>query len=255
MKERPHAGDAWQPGKYAQNARFVSDLGADLIELLAPRPGERILDVGCGDGALTARIREHGAEVVGVDSSPAMLEEARKRGIETRLARAESLPFDDEFDAVFSNAALHWVPEADAALAGMRRALRQGGRIAVEQGGAGNVQAVRTALIRELRDSHGIETDLSDIWYFPASHAHAMRLAAAGFDIRLLVHFARPTPVSGMEAWLHTLAAPVLALLSEAERDPFARRVARRLAPELQGENGQWTVDYARLRYLAFASA
>ena len=255
MTELHRAADSWQPARYARNARFVSDYGADLVELLAPRPGERILDIGCGDGALTAQLQERGAEVIGIDSSPSMVRAARERGIEAHLACAESLEFEAGFDAVFSNAALHWVPEADAALSGMRRALKPGGRVAVEQGGAGNVQTVRKALIRELSESRGIETGLAHIWYFPETHVHAARLAAAGFEIRLLAHFLRPTPVSGMEAWLHTLAAPVLAMLPEEERDAFACRVAQRLAPELQGEDGQWTVDYARLRYLAFASA
>ena len=247
--------DAWQPARYAANARFVSDYGADLIELLAPRPGERILDLGCGDGALTAELIERGADVVGIDASAAMVDAARKRGIDAHPGRAESLPFESEFDAVFSNAALHWVPDADAVLAGMHRALRPGGRIAVEQGGDENVEAVRTALIRELSESRYITTDLSHIWYFPKTHVHAARLAEAGFEIREILHFSRPTPVSGMEDWLHTLAAPVLAMLPEGERDAFACRVSQRLAPELRGEDGRWTVDYARLRYLAFASA
>ncbi len=247
------AGDAWKPADYALNARFVSDYGAGVVELLDPRPGERILDLGCGDGALTKRLEASGATVVGVDASPSMVDEARRRGVDAHVARAEALPFEAEFDAVFSNAALHWVPEAEQVLACIRRALRPGGRVAVEQGGAGNVEAVRRALVLELDETHGIATDLSNVWYFPATHLHAARLAAAGFEIRLLERFARPTPVNGMEAWLHTLAAPVLATLPEDRRDAFAKAVTRRLAPVLQGENGQWTVDYARLRYLAFA--
>ena len=254
MTGRRRAADTWQPREYARNARFVSEYGAELIDLLAPRPGERILDLGCGDGVLSARLAERGADVLGVDASAAMVEAARSRGIDARVARAESLSFENEFDAVFSNAALHWVPEADAVLAGIRRALKSGGRLAVEQGGAGNVAVVRSALIRELAEAHGRKTDLSHIWYFPATHAHAARLAAAGFEIRLLMHFRRPTPVRDMKAWLRTLASPVLAMLPEHQRDGFADDVARRLAPVLRGENGQWTLDYARLRYLAFAA-
>ena len=255
MTESSDTSDAWQPASYARNARFVSEYGADLIGLLAPKPGERILDVGCGDGALTAQIKQRGAEVIGVDASPAMVKASRTRGIEALVARAELLPFEGGFDAIFSNAALHWVPEADAVLAGMVRALRPGGRVVVEQGGAGNVESVRLALIHELRESEGIETDLSHIWYFPVTHVHAARVAAVGLEIRLLAHFARPTSVADMEAWLHTLAAPVLSMLPAARRNQFAQRVVRRLAPQLRGEDGQWTVDYARLRYLAFASA
>ena len=248
------APDPWAAAEYARNARFVSDYGASLVDLLAPQHGERILDVGCGDGVLTAQIAACGAEVVGVDSSPSMVAAARERGIDARLARAEALPFAGEFDAVFSNAALHWVPAATAALAGIRRALRPGGRLVVEQGGDGNVASVRAALIRELRDGHGIDTDLGDIWYFPRTDTHAVRLARAGFGIRRLLHFHRPTPVDAMQDWLHTLAAPVLALLPAAGREAFAARVAARLEPELRQGDGKWWVDYARLRYAAIAS-
>src|SRR5512142_2117101 len=129
----------WNPQQYAQHARFVSDLGADLLEWLAPKPGELILDVGCGDGALTKRIAESGAEVVGVDASAAMVEAARARGIEAVVMDAEKLTFQPDFDAVFSNAALHWVRNIDAALDGVRRALLPHGRFVGELGAHGNV--------------------------------------------------------------------------------------------------------------------
>jgi len=116
----------WDPRTYAQNARFVSDLGSPVVDLLAPRPGERILDLGCGDGALTEKLVAAGALVVAVDASAEQVAGARARGLDARVARAESLPFDAEFDAVFSNAALHWMPDASAVLSSVYRALRPG---------------------------------------------------------------------------------------------------------------------------------
>jgi len=122
----------WDPATYAQHGRFVSDLGAAVVELLGPQRGERILDLGCGDGALTERIAAAGAEVVAVDASPDQVAAARARGLDARVARAEALPFAGEFDAVFSNAALHWMPDADAVLTSVFQALRPGGRFGAE---------------------------------------------------------------------------------------------------------------------------
>ena len=133
----PDAGQAWDRLAYAQNARFVADLGAPVLDLLAPRPGERILDLGCGDGALTHRIATAGAHVVGCDASPALLAAAAARGLPVHLADGRALPFSNEFDAVFSNAALHWMRHPEAVVAGVRRALRPGGRFVGEFGGHG----------------------------------------------------------------------------------------------------------------------
>jgi trans-aconitate methyltransferase len=136
----------WDPKTYAANARFVSDLGMPVVELLAPRAGERVLDLGCGDGALTERLVELGCRVVGVDSSAEQVAAARERGLDARVARAEALPFDGEFDAVLSNAVLHWVKDADGAIASVHRALVPGGRFAAELGGAGCVDKIRSAM-------------------------------------------------------------------------------------------------------------
>jgi len=246
--------DAWDPAAYDRDARFVSEYGVELLELLQPSPKERILDVGCGDGYLTARIAARGAKVVGIDSSPALAEAARRRGIDVRTERVEELSFGPSFDAVFSNAALHWVPSAGAALANIRRALKPGGRLVVEQGGDENVNTIRKALIRELRDSQGIQTDLADIWYFPTAFDHARLLAECGFRLRFMLRFLRPTAVDDMEKWLRTLSAPVLRLLPGSERDGFVQRVARSLRPKLQRNDGKWNIDYVRLRYLASAA-
>ena len=128
-----------EPENYAKNARFVSSLGTPLIELLSARPGERILDLGCGDGVLTEEIQKLGCETVGVDLSPMMVEAAVNRGLDARVVDGHELHFANEFDAVFSNAALHWMPDPKGVIAGVWRALGLGGRFVAEFGGHGNV--------------------------------------------------------------------------------------------------------------------
>src|SRR5579871_255559 len=150
------AAQTWDPASYARNARFVSDLGSPVVELLAPQPGERILDLGCGDGALTKRLADLGCDVVAIDSSAAQVEAARKLGLDARLMSGEALPFHEEFDAVFSNAVLHWIKDADPMIAAVYRSLRPGGRFIAECGGYGCVHKVRTALVHAL-DRRGIE--------------------------------------------------------------------------------------------------
>src|SRR5580698_7637076 len=144
----------WNPTVYAEVGAFVPSLGAGVLEWLDPKPGERILDLGCGDGQLTAKITASGAEVVGIDASPAMVEGALSKGIDARIGNAEALPFRSEFDAVFSNAVLHWVRDQDAMIAGVKRALKPGGRFVAEMGGHGNVAAIHVALIAVL-ERHG----------------------------------------------------------------------------------------------------
>ncbi|MBK0397987.1 methyltransferase domain-containing protein [Limibaculum sp. M0105] len=248
----PGREDAWSAGDYARNARFVSDLGAPVVQLLDPRPGEEILDLGCGDGVLSQRLAEAGARVVGVDASPDMVAAAQARGVDARLADAHALPFDAAFDAVFSNAAMHWMTRPDAVIAGVARALRPGGRFVAEFGGAGNVAAIRTAIIAVLSRDYGIDTTLDQIWYFPTDAEHRARLEAGGFAVEEIALIPRPTPVTaGIEAWLATLAAPALRLLPEAERTEAAARIGALLAPALRDQAGNWRADYVRLRFRA----
>ena len=167
----------WDPNRYAQNARFVADLGAPLIELLAPQPGERILDLGCGDGALTEKLAACGCTVVGVDGSAEQIAATRARRLDARVMNGEALDFDRQFDAVFSNAALHWMKRADAVIDGVRRALKPGGRFVAEMGGAGCVAKVRGALTTALR-RRDIDAVPLDPWYFPTAEDYGGRLRA-----------------------------------------------------------------------------
>jgi trans-aconitate methyltransferase len=244
--------DHWQADAYAAHARFVSEHGVGVVDLLDPRPGERILDLGCGDGALTAQIAARGASVLGVDASPAMVAAARARGLEAETVRGEALAFDGEFDAVFSNAALHWMTQPEAVALGVARALKPGGRFVAEMGGHGNVAAIRTALIAALAWVAAVETDLTSVWYFPTATAQAALLHRAGLMVESIVLFPRLTPVAaGLDAWLDTLAAPALALAPETLRPKVRARATALARPALCDGEGQWTADYVRLRFVA----
>jgi len=242
-------GGQWSASRYGANARFVSDLGAAVLELLAPRPGERILDLGCGDGALTTRLTERGCIVVGVDSSEDMVAAARARGVDARLLDAHELPFAGEFDAVFSNAALHWMKAPTRVVTGVRRALRPGGRFVGEMGGCGNVAAIE----RELRAAarrRGLEVESP--WYFPRPAEYRRLLAARGFEVLQVELFERPTPLPGdLHDWLETMPQPYTAAVPQAERRSFIDEVAERLRPRLCDATGRWTADYVRLRFAA----
>jgi trans-aconitate methyltransferase len=241
----------WDPKTYAANARFVSDLGMPVVELLAPRAGERVLDLGCGDGALTERLVELGCRVVGVDSSAEQVAAACERGLDARVARAEALPFDGEFDAVLSNAVLHWVKDADGAIASVHRALVPGGRFAAELGGVGCVDKIRSAMHAALR-ARGVDPAPLDPWYFPTEADYRSRLERGGFEVRSIALFDRPTPLPGdVTGWLETFTLPFLAGVARAQRADVIADVRERLRPALCDTEGRWTADYVRLRVLA----
>lgn len=243
---------AWDPKRYAAVAGFVPRLGATALEWLAPRPGERILDLGCGDGQLTARIAAAGAQVVGVDASPEMVAAARARGLDARVMDGQRLAFASEFDAVFSNAALHWMREdPDAVLRGVFRALKPGGRLVAEMGGQGNVAMVESALREELTE-RGVRESSIPRRYYPAAEDYRARLERAGFEVQRLECVARPTELPGrLTEWLGFFAQEQAALLPAAERQAFFAAVERRAAPRLCAADGRWVLDYVRLRFIA----
>jgi trans-aconitate methyltransferase len=246
----PHA-QTWSPERYEKNARFVSDLGMPVVELLAPRPGERVLDLGCGDGALTEKLVALGCRVVGVDASAAQVAGARARGLDCRVASGEDRRFDGEFDAVFSNAAMHWMRRADAVIAGVRRALEPGGRFVAEMGGFGCVAKIRAALGDALA-ARGLDAAAYDPWYFPTAEDYGARLEAQGFAIDSIALFPRPTPLPGdVVGWLETFAESFLAGVPVAERPAFLAEVRDALRPKLADAAGNWTADYVRLRFAA----
>jgi trans-aconitate methyltransferase len=239
--------------RYAENARFVSDLGAPLLELLNPQPGERILDLGCGDGVLTKKIEGAGAIVVGVDASADMVAAARRNGIDARLLDAGELDYNCEFDAVFSNAALHWMKrDPDLIINGVRRALKPEGSFAAEFGGHGNVAGICVALFAALENYGAGDSAAVNPWYFPTANEHRKRLEEHGFRVEYIELIPRPTPLpTGMRGWLETFAIPFTKMVPEEKRGAFLDEVTERLRPALCDYDGQWTADYVRLRFLA----
>jgi trans-aconitate methyltransferase len=241
----------WDPESYARNARFVSDLGQGVVELLCPRAGEHILDLGCGDGALTISLTQAGANVVGVDASPEFVAAARARGVDARVMDGKQLTFENEFNAVFSNAALHWMCDPDAVIAGVRRALKPAGRFVAEFGGHGNVAAIQTALIAALK-YRGIDGAARSPWYFPTAEGYRAKLETHSFNVETIEIIPRPTPLpTGMRGWLETFANPFLEGIDDADRSALLDEVAGILAPSLCDENSRWIADYVRLRFAA----
>ena len=242
----------WNAAFYGRHARFVGQLGAPVVELLAPKRGERILDLGCGDGYLTAQIAQTGADVLGIDASADMVAASRAAGLEARVTDGQALPFRAEFDAVFSNAALHWMPDLDAVFAGVRAALKPGGRFVAEMGGQGNVAAVATA-IRAVLQRRGLS--LPDRpWNFPSPEGLRRRLDSAGFRVETLEWIPRPTRLdTGLGPWLENFASHLLAIAPKGDRAEIAGEIEALLAPTLRDEEGIWFADYVRLRFAAFA--
>jgi trans-aconitate methyltransferase len=245
------ATQTWDPVSYEKNARFVSDLGSPVLELLAPKPGERILDLGCGDGVLTKKIADLGCDVVAVDSSAAFIDSARKLGLAAHVIDAVSLPYNGEFDAVFSNAVLHWIKHADEMIAGVYRSLRSGGRFVAECGGFGCVDKIRRALVAAL-DRRGIDGESRVPWYFPTPGDYATRLERAGFRVDSIALIPRPTPLPGdITGFLETFGLCFLEGLSTRDRGEYLQEVRSVLEPQLVNEAGVWIADYVRLRFAA----
>lgn len=243
----------WQARRYAATAAFVPAGGAAVLALLAPQQGERILDLGCGDGALTKEIAAAGASVVAVDAAPDMVAAARAGGLDARVMPGQSLAFEREFDAVFSNAALHWMRPPETVLQGVRRALKPGGRFVAEMGGHNNIAAIMVAVAAVL-GRRGLNAPALSPWYFPSALAYRAKLEAAGFAVTEISLFGRPTVLdSGIDAWLDNFAEDFFAPLPAAERAAARTEIVDLLRPVLVDETGTWIADYVRLRFRAVA--
>lgn len=249
------AGQRWSASDYAKNGRFVQELAGPVFAMLGPKPGERILDLGCGDGTLTAEIRAAGADVLGVDLSDELLAVARMKGLTVQKRDGHALDFVQEFDAVFSNAALHWMQEPDLVIVGVARALKPKGRFVGELGGHGNVAAIAAAL-RAVGAKRGGDPAKVTPWFFPTAEEYGALLAKHGFTVQEIALVPRPTPLkTGMEGWLRTFGRFFFDQFPEPDRTVALNEALDLLRPSLCDTHGRWTADHVRLRFSAERNA
>ncbi|KMY67816.1 trans-aconitate methyltransferase [Desulfocarbo indianensis] len=249
MSEPP--GTKWDSQKYEENAAYVIKMAGTVLKWLAPQPGERILDLGCGDGQLSLALAEAGAQVVAVDGSPEMIEAAQERGLDARIVPGQSLEFSQEFDAVFSNAALHWMHPHQAMLAGVARALKPGGRFVAQMGAHGCAAPLIVALaaVLELR---GVDASQAMPWFFPTPDEYRGLLESHGFAVKRIESVPSPTLLpTGIEGWMDTFACHFLDFLPPEDRPAARDQAITFLRPAIEDRDGNWTVDFTSLRFEA----
>jgi len=255
-KNNAAGGQDWDVALYDQSFGFIAEFGAGLVELLAPSPGERIVDLGCGIGQLTAQIAEAGCDVIGIDADQAMITVARQKypGIQFICATGEEFTIDTTVDAVFSNAALHWMKQPEPVIASVARVLRPGGRFVAEMGAHRNVVTVTEALYQALAEQSVAREAVQFPWYFPRTGAYVSLLEAGGFDVTHLHYFSRPTPLdncpNGLIDWIRMFGQNFLAAAPPGSADEIMAR-AEELCRERLRSEGRWLTDYTRLRFRA----
>ncbi|WP_373494309.1 trans-aconitate 2-methyltransferase [Aquiflexum sp.] len=245
----------WNTGLYDQKHDFVSKYGEDVIHLLDPQAGEHILDLGCGTGDLAEMIRNLGAKVLGIDSSPEMITKAREKypQIDFRVMSAESFQLEGQFDAVFSNATLHWVLEKEKAAECIYASLKKGGRFVAEFGGKGNIGNIEEALRSVLRKNGYIDQAEKKVWYFPSLAEYAALLEKKGFRITWAAHFDRETLLKendGIQNWIYMFGKTFLEGIDQSTIDRILLEVEEQLR-STNFKNGNWYADYVRLRIMA----
>lgn len=240
----------WNAKQYISHASFVAEYGLPVLELLDPKQGEKILDLGCGDGKLTKKIEQSGAKVLGVDSSLSMIKTARKRDLSVEVMNGECLGFINEFQAVFSNAALHWMTNSDAVISGVYNALKPAGRFVGELGGEGNVDALVSAMSNVFQ-KYPEFGEFKNPWYFPSVNEYQKQLQSGGFKVQYIEMLSRSTPLgAGLREWLKIFSNGITTDLSENQKDIFYTEVEKLVKPRLFVD-GQWLIDYVRLRFSA----
>ncbi len=245
--------DQWDAQLYDSRHAFVWKLGASLVELLAPKTGETILDLGCGTGHLTAEIAVAGANVVGSDRSLHMIENARETypNLHFEVADACALTDSARFDAVFSNAVLHWIKEPELVVRGIARALKPGGRFVAEFGGRGNIRRIQGAMIKALAELGREPVDSP--WYYPSIAEYARLLEDSGLETTVATLFDRPTALQGQEGmrdWIKMFGGTYLSQVPDEEHERFFSRIETDVRLALY-RDGTWTADYRRLRVVA----
>jgi len=240
----------WNPETYNKHTAFVSQLALPVVGLLNPQEGERILDAGCGDGTLAVKIEKYGAKVVGIDMSAEMIEACKAKEIEAYVGSITALPYVNEFDAVFSNATLHWVKDAKSAVENIAKSLKNGGRFVAEFGGMGNMHHVVVAM-QQVFDNHPEFGAFQNPWYFPTPEEYQALLETAGFEVKYIELIPRPTPMDDIVHWLDIFANGITEHLNKEQFEVFKRECRDILVETIYSEDEGWILDYVRLRVKA----
>lgn len=248
--------EAWDAQLYDDRHRFVSHLATDLLQLLNPQTGEDILDLGCGTGHLTYRITSSGAQVVGIDQSCSMIEQASRSypDLNFAVADAKALEITEQFDAVFSNAVLHWIKPPENVISEIKRVLKPGGRFVAEFGGKGNIETIVTGINQALDEAGYPENQALNPWYFPSIAQYGLLLEQQGLHLKFATLFERPTPLdagkNGLRNWIKMFARCFFEGIPTDQQDRILTQIEQKLAPKLY-QNGTWVADYKRIRVLA----
>jgi 2-isopropylmalate synthase len=241
----------WNASEYIKHAAFVPLFVSDVMSLLEPQPTDKSLDIGCGDGELTFKLQEQGCQVIGIDASPSMVAATQNRGVKAYVIDGHYLDFKQEFNAVFSNAALHWLTKPEQVIQGVYAALKPHGRFVAEMGGAGNIAALLNAMQSVFRE-HSEFGEFKSPWFFPSVEEYKQLLEQAGFAVSYIELIPRPTPLaSGIEKWLEIFAEGIIRHLSPEQKQQFLIEVREKLLNTLYTEQDGWVADYVRLRFKA----
>ena len=245
MKE----SNQWNANEYNKNADFVSKLGLPVVNLLAPKKDEKILDLGCGDGTLSMEIQKYGSQVIGIDLSADMVEKSKKKGVDAFVMSATQLTFYDEFDTVFSNAVLHWVTDASLVIKNVKQVLKADGRFIGEFGGYGNIKNLQEAM-QTVFERHPEYGEFPNPWFFPKKEEYAKLLEKDGFCVKYIEIIERPTPIGDIKKWLDIFANGIMKDVPISKKESFKEEVESILKPKLFTQKDGWVMDYVRLRFV-----
>lgn len=240
----------WNAVKYNKHADFVSNLGMPVIDLLNPQKNERILDLGCGEGTLALEIQKFDTKVVALDLSADMVEKTKAKGIEAYVMSATELEFISEFDAVFSNAVLHWVIDSHTAIRKIHAALKDNGRFIAEFGGYENIKYLTDAM-QKVFDNNPEYGKFNNPWYFPKDTEYKKLLESNGFKVEYIEIIPRPTQIDDIFNWLTVFANGIVSHLSTEQQENFKNEVRKILKPKIYTKENGWVADYVRLRLKA----
>ncbi|HHH53238.1 MAG TPA: class I SAM-dependent methyltransferase [Bacteroidetes bacterium] len=241
----------WNADKYKKHADFVSNLAFPVIELLNPQANEKILDLGCGDGTLAVEIEKFNAKVIAVDLSESMVQKTKEKGIDTFVMSATDLTFENEFDAIFSNAVLHWVKEDAIAIKKISKSLKANGRFIAEFGGYGNIKFLTDA-IEEVFNKYQEFGNFNNPWNFPKDNDYKQLLENNGFKVEYIELIPRPTKIDDISNWLDIFANGIISHLTNEQQVQFKQEVREILKPKIYSEKDGWVADYVRLRLKAY---